>query len=125
MLSAWSAKTSAAATERGTGPLLQSTGGAKIIFINIDWKRGRHNTPASTKRNLTVLASTTSSIVTNMKPAVICCCEVGTAMHPMTREQMSAMADAMRKAWEGAAMAGARHGWTQPKAGKFTGSNRS
>ena len=35
-----------------------------------------------------------------MKPAVICCCEAGTAMYPMTTEQMSAMAQAMRKAWE-------------------------
>ena len=103
MSSAWSASTSSAATERGTGPLLQSTAGANIIFINIDWKRSRHTNPASTKRNLTVLANTTSSIVTNMKPAVICCCEAGTAMSPMTREQMSAMAHAMRKAWEEAA----------------------
>ena len=35
-----------------------------------------------------------------MKPAVICCCEAGTAMEPMTREQMFAMAHAMREAWE-------------------------
>ena len=101
MSSAWSAW--AAATEHGTGPLLQSTAGANIIFINIDWKRSRHTNPASTKRNLTVLAETTSSIVTKMKPAVICCCEAGTAMSPMTREQMSEMAHAMCKAWEGAA----------------------
>ena len=38
-----------------------------------------------------------------MKPAVICCCEVGTAMSPMTREEMSDMVQAMREAWEGAA----------------------
>ena len=57
----------------------------------------------STKRNLTVLANTTSAVVTKMKPAVICCCEVGTAMSPMTMEQMSAMANAMREAWEEAA----------------------
>ena len=101
MSSAWSAW--AAATEHGTGPLPQTTAGANIIFINIDWKRSRHTNPASTKRNLTVLANTTSSIVTNMKPAVICCCEAGTAMSPMTREQMSAMAHAMREAWEEAA----------------------
>ena len=42
MSSAWSASTSSAATEHGTGPLLQSTAGANIIFINIDWKRSRH-----------------------------------------------------------------------------------
>ena len=50
MSSAWSASTSATATERGTGPLLQSTAGANIIFINIDWKRSRHANPASTKK---------------------------------------------------------------------------
>ena len=103
MSSAWPASTSSAATEHGTGPLLQSTARANIIFINIDWKRSRHDNPASTRRNLTKLANTTSSIVTNMKPAVICCCEAGTARSPMTSEQMSAMAHAMRKAWEDAA----------------------
>ena len=101
--SAWSASTSSAATEHGTGPLLQSTAGANIIFINIDWKRSRHANPASTRKILTVLANTTSSIVSNMKPAVICCCEVGTAKEPMTTAQMSAMVDAMRTAWEAAA----------------------
>ena len=38
-----------------------------------------------------------------MKPAVICCCEVGTAMSPMTVEEMSVMMQAMREAWEEAA----------------------
>ena len=50
-----------------------------------------------------MLAETTSDIVTKMKPAVICCCEVGTAASPMTREQVEAMVDAMRNAWEEAA----------------------
>ena len=103
MSSPWSTLTSSAATEHGTGPLLQSTVAAKIIFVNVDWKRDRHANPKATKRNLTALANTTSGIVTKMKPAVICCCEVGTAASPMTSEQMSAMADAMRNAWEEAA----------------------
>ena len=38
-----------------------------------------------------------------MQPAVICCCEVGTAMLPMTRDQMSEMAQTMTEAWELAA----------------------
>ena len=38
-----------------------------------------------------------------MQPAVICCCEVGTAMFPMTRDQMSEMAQTMTEAWELAA----------------------
>ena len=73
---------SSAATEQGTGPRLQSTVEVKIIFVNIDWKTSRHNNEKTTKKNLTLLADTTSRIVTNMKPAVICCCEVGTAMEP-------------------------------------------
>ena len=103
MSSPWSTLTSSAATEHGTGPVPQTTAAANIIFINIDWKRDRHANPKSTKRNLTVLAETTSDIVTKMKPAVICCCEVGTAASPMTREQVEAMVDAMRNAWEEAA----------------------
>ena len=103
MSAAWLASASAATTEHGAGSLLQSTAGANIIFINIDWKRSRHDNPISTKRNLRTLAETTSEIVTNMKPAVICCCEVGLAMAPMTRVQMFAMAQAMCKAWEEAA----------------------
>ena len=103
MASVWSASTSAAATEPGTGSLLQSTDPTNIIFVNIDWKRSRHANEASTRKNLTLLADTTTSIVTNMQPAVICCCEVGTAMEPMTREQMFAIAHEMRQAWYGAA----------------------
>ena len=100
MSSAWSPLPSSSATVHGTGPLLQSTAAANIIFINIDWKRSRHANPRATKRNLKKLANTTSSIVTNMKPAVICCCEVGTMMSPMTRQHMLEMVDAMRIAWE-------------------------
>ena len=100
MSSPWSTLTSSAATEHGTGPVPQTTAAANIIFINIDWKRDRHANPKTTKRHLTVLAETTSGIVTKMKPAVICCCEVGTAASPMTREQVEAMVDAMRNAWE-------------------------
>ena len=50
MSPAWSASTSSAATQHGTGPLLQSTARANIIFINIDWKSSRHINTASTKK---------------------------------------------------------------------------
>ena len=103
MSSACSAWRSSAATEHDTEQLSQSTTIANIIFINIDWKMSRHINPACTDKNLGILAKTTSSIVTNMKPAVICCCEVGTAMSPMTVEEMSVMMQAMREAWEEAA----------------------
>ena len=99
MPSAWSALNSPVATEHGTVPLIQSTAAANIIFINLDWKRGRHDNEKARARNLALLATTTISIVTNMKPAVICCCEVGTAKEPMLKAQMKAMVKAMREAW--------------------------
>ena len=101
MRSAWSASTGSASS--GTVPLLQSTADTNIIFVNIDWKRSRHDSQGSTHRNMNALADTISSIVTSMKPAVICCCEVGEASQPMTKEQMLAVADTIRKAWEAAA----------------------
>merc|ERR1712023_515478 len=103
MPSAWSALRSSVATEHGTEPLLQSTAAVNIIFVNLDWKRGRHANEKSTARNLALLATTTISIVTNMKPAVICCCEVGTAKEPMLKKQMEAMAKVMSEAWVQAA----------------------
>mgnify|MGYP000288006347 CR=1 FL=1 len=101
MWSAWSASTGSAGS--GTVPLLQSTADTNIIFVNIDWKRSRHDNEGSTRRNMTALADTISSIVTSMKPAVICCCEVGEAMNPMTKELMSAVADTIRTEWEASA----------------------
>ena len=103
MSSAWSAFRRSATTEHDTELLPQSTTVANRVFVNIDWKRSRHDNPTCTKKNLKKLAQTTASIVTNMQPAVICCCEVGTAMSPMTREQMSVMAQTMTEAWEWAA----------------------
>ena len=99
MVSVWSSSISSAVTS----PLLQSTAEVNIVFVNIDWKRSRHNTDTSTKKNLKKLADTITSIVQIMEPAVICCCEVGTAKYPMTKDQMSAMAETMRIAWEEAA----------------------
>ena len=101
MRSAWSASTGSAGS--GTVPLLQSTADTNIIFANIDWKRSRHDNEGSTCRNMTALADTISSIVTSMKPAVICCCEVGEASQPMTKEQMLAVPGTIRTAWEAAA----------------------
>ena len=112
MSSAWSGSTCSAgsgtvpllqSTADANMPLLQSTAAANIIFVNIDWKRSRHDSQGSTRRNMNALADTISSIVTSMKPAVICCCEVGEASQPMTKEQMLAVADTIRKAWEAAA----------------------
>jgi hypothetical protein len=101
MLSAWLVSTGCAGS--GTVPLLQSTANTNIIFVNIDWKRSRHDNEGSTRRNMTKLADTISSIVTSLKPGVICCCEVGEATNPMTKELMSAVADTIRTAWEASA----------------------
>ena len=101
MLSAWLVSTGCAGS--GTVPLLQSTANTNIIFVNIDWKRSRHDNEESIHRNMTKLADTISSIVTSLKPGVICCCEVGEATNPMTKEMMSAVADTIRKAWEASA----------------------
>ena len=101
MMSVWQTSTSVAATEHDTERLIQSV--ANIIFVNIDWKRSRHDTAVSTERNLRQLAATTTGIVENMQPAVICCCEAGHPMDPMSREQMDAMKESMRAAWEVAA----------------------
>ena len=101
MLSVWSEATGSAGSS--TAPLLQSTANIHVIFVNLDWKRSRHDNEASIRRNTTKLADTISSIVTSMKPAVICCCEVGEASNPMTKEQMSAVADTIRRAWEASA----------------------
>ena len=103
MSSAWFASKAivqSGATEHGIETLPQSAAVANIIFVNIDWKRDRHNSAKATKRNLKQLTDTTSSIVTSMKAAVICCCEAGTAILPMSSQEMSDMADAMREAWE-------------------------
>ena len=101
MLPAWLVSTGCAGS--GTVPLLQSTANTNIIFVNIDWKRSRHDNEGSTRRNMTKLADTISSIVTSLKPGVICCCEVGEATNPMTKELMSAVADTIRTAWEASA----------------------
>ena len=90
-------------TGSSTAPLLQSSDYRNIIFDNIDWKRSRHDSAPATRRNLQQLADTTTSIVTCMNPAVICFCEVGEAMKPMSKEQMAAVADTIRRAWEAAA----------------------
>ena len=101
MLSVWLDATGCAGSS--TAPLLQSTANTNIIFVNIDWKVSRHNNERSRRRNMTALADTISSIVTSMKPAVICCCEVGEAMNPMTKGQMSAVADTILTEWEASA----------------------
>ena len=96
-------KTIPAATELQVAPVLQSTLPINIIFVNIDWKSSRHDSVKAEKRNLRKLSETITSIVSKQKPAVICSCEVGTFMKPMTQAQVQAMQKTICKAWMAAA----------------------
>ena len=92
-----------AASSAAQQPLLQSTASMNIVFVNIDWKRARHDTCSSTQRNLKQLNNTVQSIVSRMKPAVLCCCEVGHVMQPLTLAQLQKVEDTIQQAWEDAA----------------------
>ena len=72
-----------------------------VVFINIDWKRGRHG--KNVKRNMELLANTIRNVVEKMKPTMICTCEVGLATIPLTQEQMEQVAEESMKAWKEAA----------------------
>ena len=65
-------------TERATERL-----GMNIVFVNLDWKRSRHDSDAAEHRNLQKLARTVDSIVMQLEPAVVCFCEFGEVMHPL------------------------------------------
>jgi len=92
-----------AATEHGQEVLrLQSTAmSANVVFINIDWKASRHNKTLET--NMMLLGWTIARVVRNMKPAMVCMCEVGEASIPLTKEQMQQVADQTMQAWRDAA----------------------
>ena len=82
--------------------LLQSTAmSANVVFINIDWKASRHNKTLET--NMMLLGWTIARVVRNMKPAMVCMCEVGEASNPLTKEQMQQVADRSMQAWRDAA----------------------
>ena len=94
----------AAATEHGKEALLlQSTVmSANVVFINIDWKKSRHS-KARLSHNMRTLATTIAGIVGNMKPAMICMCEVGEAHMPLTQMHMQQVGDQTMQAWRDAA----------------------
>ena len=81
-------------------PPLQSKTPIAIIFVNIDWKKSRHESAEAVTRNLKKLHMTTCSIVSQMKPAVICCCEVGNVRIPMTTPQVHTMQETIVAAWK-------------------------
>ena len=82
--------------------LLHSTAmSANVVFINIDWKASRHN--KTLEANMKLLGLTIAGVVRNMKPAMVCMCEVGEASNPLTKEQMQQVADRSMQAWRDAA----------------------
>ena len=83
-------------------PLLQSTAmSANVVFINIDWKEARHHKTLAT--NMRTLNRTITNVVVNMKPTMICMCEVGVVGKPLNQEQMRQVATECTQAWENAA----------------------
>ena len=69
-----------------------------VIFVNIDWKKARHNTKNSIRQNLNIVHNTIAGIVQNMIPAVLCMCEVGTASDLLIEAHMQEIAKTIEKA---------------------------
>ena len=70
-----------------------------VIFVNINWKKARHNTEKSTRHNMKVLHDTIAGIVRQMTPAVLCMCEVGTASDLLTEVHMQEITNTIQKVW--------------------------
>ena len=74
-----------------------------LIYANIDWKASRRDTVKAEIRNLRLLEATVRSIVSNMHPAVLCFCEVGTATTPLTEQNLVCLTQSVAAAWKDAA----------------------
>ena len=85
----------AAATEHSPeGPVI-------VVYVNIDWKSSRMY--AKLNHHMGLLTNTIKDIVMKMKPTVICMCEVGETVKPLSEEQMLQVAATSISAWEDAA----------------------
>ena len=73
-----------------------------IVFCNIDWKRTRHASIKSTRRNLQQLQETIQSIVRNCTPSVLALCEVGETGRGMAEIEMHEIIDAICTSWKAA-----------------------
>ena len=82
-----------------------SLGGLGIVYVNIDWKRSRHASDVAERRNLELLKRTVTSIVTEMKPSLICFCEFGEVDRPLPDDVIPRLQDAIESAWREAALA--------------------
>ena len=76
---------------------------ANVVFINIDLKKSRHFSTQSLHDNMETLGKTITNVVRNMDPTMICMCEVGQVMTPLTEEQMQEVEHQITCAWKGAA----------------------
>ena len=84
--------------------------GLGIVFVNVDWKKSRHATADADRRNLELLKRTVTSIVTEMKPALVCFCEVGEVGRPLPDKVIPRLQEAIENAWREAALA-TEQGW--------------
>jgi hypothetical protein len=70
-----------------------------VVFVNIDWNASRHNTEASTQKNMKTLKATVCSIIMTHEPVAICFCEVGESANPLTLRQISAVSQVIEDTW--------------------------
>ena len=73
---------------------------ANIVYINIDWKASRMK--RTLKTNMDVLKKTITDVAQNMKPTMICMCEVGDR-NALSEDEMQQVADQSIRAWKDAA----------------------
>ena len=71
-----------------------------VVFVNIDWKKSRHDNKKVADKNLDLLKGTVRSIIKTHKPVVICFCEVGESSQPMTSSQMLAVSEVIEATWK-------------------------
>ena len=76
---------------------------ARVVFINIDWKASRHSSAKALKRNMQTLGQTIGGVVRNMRPTMICMCEVGEATRALSSKEMKQVADRCMLSWQDAA----------------------
>ena len=74
-----------------------------VVFVDRDWKKSRHYSEKSTRKNMKILHPTIAGIVREIKPAMLCMCEVGEASNPLTHANMQQIADTIEKAWQSVA----------------------
>ena len=93
----------------------RSTKHHNIVFVNIDWKVTRHDTDKSIRRNKEILQGTIRSIVAEMRPDILCMCEVGHPVIPMTADHMKIISDWCVETWKRTITSRAVRGYKSPE----------